>query len=121
MSLLEGELANIIGDALVEANIPYDLTVIRMEPGQGNPDRPWEPGEPVAVSYGCLGFVDTYTVHEQSASIIQAGDVKIVVVANTLGFAPEPNMHVSARGQVYRVVDASPDPALATYVIQGRR
>ena len=121
MSLLEGELANIIGDALVGADIPYDLTVIRMELGQGNPDRPWEPGQPVAVSYPCKGFTDTYNVHEQSASVIQSGDIKIVIVANTLSITPEPNMSVQARGVTYRVIDVSPDPALATYQVQARR
>lgn len=121
MSLLEGELAQIIGDALIDANIPYDMAIIRMEPGPGNPDRPWEPGEPVPVPYPCKGFTDTYNVHEQSASVIQAGDIKIVIIANTLSITPEPNMSVQARGVTYRIVDVSPDPAKATYIVQGRR
>lgn len=121
MSLLEGELADIIGNALVEANIPYDMTVIRMEPGPGNPDRPWEPGEPVPVEHPCKGFTDVYNVHEQSASVIQSGDIKIVIIANTLSITPEPNMSVQARGVTYRVIEVSPDPALATYQVQARR
>lgn len=121
MSLLEGELAQIIGDALVEANIPYGMEVIETVEGQPDPDRPWQPGQPVDVVHGCQGFTDTYTVHERSATAIQAGDIKIVIVANTLDVVPVPGMRVRARGEAFRVINASPDPALATYVIQGRR
>ncbi|MDF1599719.1 hypothetical protein PZ895_08005 [Mesorhizobium sp. YIM 152430] len=121
MSLLEGELANIIGDALVSADIPYDVTIIRLTSGESDPSTPWIPGEPTLTEYTGKGFVDSYSVFERAASSIETGDIKIVLVANTFSIVPNPADEIRARGVIYNVIDVQPDPARATYAVQARR
>jgi hypothetical protein len=66
MSILDGELASQIADALTEADIPLPCVVTRMV--QSGP--PWEPVL-VPEPHACQGLVDSYSVEErgQNSSI----------------------------------------------------
>lgn len=116
-SILDGELADTIGDALIDANIPFAITVTRETPGDG---PPYDPGDPTYTPYACQGFVDTYATQYADGSLIEAGDVKVVIVAKTLDIEPAPGDTVTARDKTYNVVNVSADPALALYELQAR-
>lgn len=116
-SILDGELAETIGSALIDANIPFDITVTRATPGDG---PPYDPGDPTLTDYPCQGFVDTYSDLFRTDALIEAGDVKVVIIANTLAIEPMPTDTVTARGKTYNVITVSADPALALYELQAR-
>ena len=115
-SILEGELAETISEALIDADIPYAVTITRTE-DVGGP--PWDPVTE-DVEYACQGFTEEYTALELSGTLIQAHDVKVVVLAPTLTITPTVADKVTVRGQTYSIINVSPDPALATIALQAR-
>ena len=117
VSILEGELAETIGDALIDADIPFAITVTRSTPGDG---PVYDPGPPTYTDYPCQGFIDTYATQWADSSLIEAGDVKVVIVAKTLDIEPMPGDTVTARDKTYHVINVSADPALALYELQAR-
>lgn len=116
-SILEGELAATITAALIDASIPYAITVTRTIPG-GGPD--YDPDPPTYVDYACQGFVEDFSEFLKATTLIEAGDVKVVVLLPTIAIMPEPGDTVTVRGKVYTIINASPDPALATIELQAR-
>lgn len=120
MSILQGDFANEVAEALESAEVPFDLTLSR-DVAQDSPAP--EPGDPpiiVTVNYPCRGFIDQYDASWRAGSLIEAGDVKIIIVANTLSVEPVAGDLITARGKVYAAISVQADPAVATYQIQGR-
>ena len=120
MSILEGELAATITEALLDADVPFDITVTRTVESEPDPATPWLPGETVTTHYPCKGFIEQYDVFHLSSTQIQVGDVKVVILVPTLAITPELTDTVTARGKSYIIVNVSPDPALATIELQAR-
>jgi hypothetical protein len=118
MSILSGELAETIGDALIDADIPFDVVVTRSTPGEGG--EPWDPAPAVLTDYPCKGYVDTYSEAYLSGGLVESGDVKVVIIANTLAIEPSVGDSVTARAKTYYVLNVSADPALALYELQAR-
>jgi len=117
VSILDGELAELIFDALESADVPYDLMLIRSVPGNGPPHNP---GPPTTQTHGCRGFVDDYRADQRDGTIIQVNDRKIVILAPSLSVAPAPQDKITARGANYTVISVQADPALAGYTCQVR-
>lgn len=116
MSILEGELAAEIADAMADVFIP--ATVTRMLPGGG---PPWDPGPPIADPHTCRGIVDDYDVSlRDGTGIIEVTDRKVVILATSLAITPEPGNTVTIRGETGTIVHVGADPALATYECQTR-
>jgi hypothetical protein len=121
MSILIDELAGIIGDALVGANVPYSMTLSRTTAGEPDEDKPWLPVEPTIESWACMGFEDTWSAYYIANSLVTANDLKIAIVANTLDTTPQPGDTITSRGVVYTVGDyIKTDPARAIWEIQAR-
>lgn len=120
MSILEGELAQTITDALLDADIPYTVTINRTEPGAPDPETPWIPGDPTLVAYECMGFTEQFSADYISGGLVQADDVRVVILATTLAISPALSDTVTVRGQTLAIIRISPDPALATIALQAR-
>lgn len=120
VSILDGELAETIADALQDAAIPFAITITRDVP-QDSPD-PADPLPPITTDFPCQGFIDSYSAFDIANSLVSAGDAKIVVIANTLTMPspPGPGDRVTARGKTYSVINVSADPANALYELQAR-
>lgn len=119
MSILEGELAATITAALLDAGIPFDVTVTRTE--QGTIYDPVSGTYPETTThYSCKGFVEAYSDLLRSTGVVGPGDVKVVVLAPTLSITPRPTDKVTARGQTFTIIAVSPDPAVATIELQAR-
>ena len=122
MGLLEGELADIINDALESADVPFDLTLSRDVPGSTAPPySQWNPGPPTTQTHACRGFVDDYRADQRDGTLIMQNDRKVVILAPSISVTPVPGDKVTARGQEYTVVTVQADPALATYLCQVRQ
>lgn len=119
MSILEGELAEIIGEAIGGADLFYAATLTRTTVTGGDP---WDPGSGVetTVTFPCQAFEDTYSIFERQNTLIQAGDVKVVVLATTLATVPTTADKITTRGVTRSIVSVERDPAGATFTLQAR-
>lgn len=123
MSLLEGELAGIIGEALTGADLTYELVIPRTTAPERPPGWPtWQPWEPETetVEHRCQGFVDTYSEFLIASGAVNAGDVKIVIVQSTLEIEPQTTDIIIARGKTYTVLAIAEDPARATLEVRAK-
>lgn len=119
MSILEGELAEIIGDAIGGADLFYDAVLSRTTITGGDP---YDPGSGVETTetFACQAFEDTYSIFERQNTLIQAGDVKVVVLAITLATTPTTADKITTRGVARSIVSVGRDPAGATWTLQAR-
>ena len=116
MSLLEDEIAELVADGLAAADLPFDLTLTRVVPGEPDPAKPWEPVADTVQEFECQGFIDSYSDFWISQGVVQAGDRKISIIAKTLSTVPMPGDQITARGETYTIVgDVKTDPAIALW------
>ncbi len=118
MSILEGELAATIADALAEADIPLDVTLIRTSVGSSG--DPWSPTGGSTWTYDAKGFADRYSVQERVGSLIETTDHKVIIVAATLLTEPETGDRITIQGQTLNVMSVMADPARALWELQCR-
>lgn len=118
-SPLQGSLARTIGKAM--SGLFYECSLLRETPGSTSPPySPWSPGPATSTAYACKGMVDTYTAFERSQTLIQQGDVKVLILAATLDVSPSTADKLSIRGTEYTVVAVDTDPATAVWTLQCR-
>lgn len=120
VSILDGSFAAEVATALDDAAIPYDLTLTRLVVPSSPPFDPWDPPSPVPVEYPARGFLDEAKADWLPGSLVEAGDVRIVIIASSLEITPAPGDVVEAKGQSYTAVSVQADPAGATWQVQGR-
>jgi hypothetical protein len=117
LSILAGELAQEIADALAEADIPLTAIVTRMELDPASP--PWAPTY-TAVPYNCTGLVDAYSAIDRVNAAILITDVRLLIVAATLAVVPAVGNFVTINSTIYTVVSVRTDPATALWELQAR-
>jgi hypothetical protein len=118
-SPLEG-LAKTINGAL--GNIFLDATLTRnVVPSTPSYD-PADPPAPVPTNYACKAIRDSYSIRDmQGGSLILQGDVKILILAESLAVVPQKRDIITIQGSSFVVIDFGTDPATAVWTIQGRR
>lgn len=123
-SILDGELAEAIADALDEASIPQSITVTRTT--VTDDPTPWAPGsgdETIEqVPHACKGWRDSYDAAYAAASggSVLATDVKVIVLATTLDIEPTTSDTVTVGGSTWAIISVSRDAAGATWELQAR-
>jgi hypothetical protein len=109
-------LANRLAKRIEAAGVVYDLTVVRHVTTGGPAWDPTFEDEP----HPCRGWVDAWTDAEMLGSLVESGDVKIIVIVQSLDIQPTVADSITARGETFAIVSVMPDPAMATYTIQAR-
>lgn len=125
MSILEGEIAEIVADALIGADVPYQVYIVRTTNTEPPPDWPthiiWE-GSPVTTEYAVMGWVDTFSANLIAQGVVNVDDAKIVLLQPTMPFRPVLADLIKARGQTYTVLGVhAEDPAKATLELRAKR
>lgn len=125
MSILLGELAKTISEALIDANVPYEIVVPRTTQTEPPEDWPtWEPwpGETVTVEHKMQGFVVDYDEALIAAGVVQMGDVRIVILQPTIpaGLTIGLTDIVQAQGKTFTILNIGEDPAGATLELRAR-
>lgn len=130
-SILEGEMAAALTDALIAANVPYAITIVRSMPGEVDPE-PGEPGTPVVVNYDSQGWTENFSTEDIDGTLILVTDLRAIVLLSTIAKAagaPEgaaatitPAVHdlVTMHGKTYHVLNVAADPAGAIVRLQVR-
>lgn len=117
-SILDGDLADDIADALTSAGIPFAVAITRDVP-QDSPD-PADPLPPISTDYAGSGWVDDWDASYLASGLVERADVKIIIIATSIAIVPDTGDRVTVRGKTYSVLNVSADPALATYTLQAR-
>jgi hypothetical protein len=114
-SILEGELAATLADALTEAGLPYAVTVSRITP----PD-PIYGGEPTITPYPCQGWRDQYDLDTIDGTMIQRSDVRVFIIASSLSINPTTADTITIGGVSHAIINVGIDPAGTAWDIQAR-
>src|SRR5882672_4458245 len=101
MSILEGDLAEAVTAALTDAGVPYAVTVTRTTPGTPNPSTPWIPGVPVVTPHACRGWTEAYDDATVDGTVIDAKDVKVLVLASTVDIEPRDTDTITVAGATF--------------------
>jgi len=117
-SILDGDLADDIADALNSAGIPFAVTITRDVP-QDSPD-PADPLPPISTDFAGNGFIDEWDADYITSTLVERSDVKIVIIANSIAIVPVAGDRVTVRAATYSVMNVSSDPAGATFTLQAR-
>ena len=119
MSLLtDGKLAATVANAL--AGIVYPITLRRAGGDVYDPiSGGVVPGTP--VDHAARGFLSSFSTLEFQAGLVEAGDIKITVLAAGLAVEPTPSTDtVIHDGRTFTIVSVKSDPAKATWTLQVR-
>lgn len=121
VSFLDGPLANAIHKGFAGKLLQGTLT--RSSAGTSTDEN----GDPVGSSvstYTFEGLVDTFSDQFRAQAGIPDGDVKILIIANSISVQPDKDDKVeiarssgSQKFQIRKLLDV--DPARATYTCQG--
>lgn len=127
-SILEGSLARTIASAA--SFIFLNATLTRSTPGV-SPD-PADPVPPTETTYSCKAIEDTFSTGLLEKGLVNATDVKILILANTLSggtIVPQSLDKITIRGVTYTIVPPGTsglgavmgDPAKATWSCRCQR
>lgn len=118
MGLLDGELASIIGQAaefiFLNATLSRNDKPIGEDEGLSDP---WNPTYGDPIEWSCKAIVEEWDVRFLNEGLVQVGDVKILVLANSLATEPKPldKINVDGRG-TFTVIPASQSPSRVSAV-----
>jgi hypothetical protein len=117
-SILEGELADAVNEAMELANVPRTIVITRTE--YGPPPEPGEPGEEVTTEYQCRGWTEAYDDDALAGTLIDAKDVRIVVLATSIAIVPTDTELVTIEGRLFTIINVKRDASGALYFLQAR-
>lgn len=116
-SFLAGSLADQVTSAL--SAVFLDATLTRVTTTGSDPTQPGTPN-PTTTAYACKAIEDTYSIIERAGGNVQEGDVKVLVLAQTLATVPQLTDTITTGGVERRIISFTRDPAGATWEIQAR-
>ena len=121
-SLLLGDLANIINDAL-GSSIFLDAVLTRDVVASGG--DPADPPDPTQVTYTCKAIRDFYGAGFLSGGLVDSKDVKVIILQKSLSTTPlsldrititgMPGTFVIVSPGIGRLAAVTADPANATW------
>jgi hypothetical protein len=117
-SILEGELADEVAEALGVARIPTVVTIRVTIPG-GGPS--YDPEPPTFAYHPCQGWPESYDDDQVDGTRIASSDLKIMVLTPSIDIEPTTSHSVIANGLVYSILAVKRDASGALYEIQARR
>jgi hypothetical protein len=124
VSPLSGSLARTIGKAM--SGLFLDATLTRDVASSNSPDiDSFDPPAPTQVTYSCKAVRDTYAVGLIAGGLVQATDVKIIILQTSLQVTPQSGdrLTITGQGGPWSIVPenssgqaaVSADPANATW------
>lgn len=119
-NLLTGGLAATVNKAF--KNIFLDATLARDTSSGGTS---YEPGPITTATYTCKAIEDSYGVMFMANGLVDANNVKILVLAGSLAVEPQPLDRITIRDKTYTISGANTgvppvqsDPARATWELR---
>jgi hypothetical protein len=81
---------------------------------------PADPPAPTPTNYACLAIVEKYSDYFSKQGLVQDGDRKVLILANSLSVRPVVNSRITISGITFTTIKVDTDPATAIWEIQGR-
>lgn len=129
MGLLDGEIAQIVGDALESAGMTLPVTLTKSTSGTRTPGAASGGTNPTTISYTAQGLVASTEGLRRSGSLIAGVDRVIRIFGSSIsgGVVPTPGDRITIEGTTSTIVGDSGgmravqrDPAGASYLCQCR-
>lgn len=127
-SPLSGSLAKTIHGAM--KNLFLDATLTRDVIPNSPAYDPIDPPAPTQVNYPCLAIRDSYGIGFKSGGLVEAEDVKVIILQKSLSTTPIPldRITITGMGGPFTIVPpgtsgqaaVSADPANATWECRAR-
>lgn len=117
VSILEGELAEEVAEALSAAGAPMAITVRETIPGSG---PSYDPGPPTYVNHTCEGWPESYADDEIDGTRIAKSDVRVMVLAVSLDMTPATSDRIIVGGKSHAILNIKRDASGALLEIQAR-
>jgi hypothetical protein len=129
-SFLSGSFARKVGKAMSSV-LFLDATLTRDVASSNSPDiDSFDPPAPTQITYTCKANRDTYDVGLIAGGMVQATDVKVLILQTTLNTTPQSGdrLTITGQGGPWSIVPAnssgqaavSADPANATWQCRAR-
>ncbi len=133
MSILD-DLPDVVAGALGDS-VFFDGSIARDVPAAADTDKPWKSGgAATTTTFTCKAMIEQYGAGLRRDSLVNAGDVKVLVLAATLSTEPKPLDRITMTtgphaGVTFSVVPSSTpggdavrtDPARAVWELRARR
>lgn len=119
-SILEGELAELVTEALEAERVPMTITVTRTVTTEPDPETPWIPGEEVSTAYPCRGWVENYSDDAFERTLIDERDVRVMVLTPSIAIVPTDTDTITIEGRQLSIVNVKHDASGALYIVQAR-
>lgn len=116
-SILEGELAGQVADALSVARVPMALTIVVTIPGGG---PVYDPDPPTYEDHACQGWPEAYADDEVDGTRIETSDVRVMVLTPTLDIEPTTADRIIVNGTSHAIINLKRDASAALLEIQAR-
>lgn len=104
----------------------FNATLTRETPTAG--ENAWTPGTPTTTTYSCKAIIDAWSAYHIAGGMVAAGDLKVLILANTLSVQPQDGDKITVRGETVTLTSAggslpavSTDPAKAVWECRGRK
>jgi hypothetical protein len=117
-SILEGPMARLVADALKPVAVSLVYQQVEQEPV--DTDKPWQGTTESVQTFPCKGWVDSFSRNLEK-TVVQAGDLRVFVLAETLAVTPETTGRIVVDGRTLSIIDVRRDPAGATWELQARK
>lgn len=100
-------------------SIFFDAVLTRYVVQQTSPAfDPADPPSPTPIDYPCKALRDSYSAYDKANSNIGTGDVKMLILANSISTKPVENDVITYKGAKFSVVRSDIDPADAVWICQ---
>lgn len=77
-------------------------------------------GQVTYTDYKCEGFFDSYSAYEIANTLIEGGDKKVIIIADSLAIEPQSHDMISNGQQSFNIVNIDADPTKSIYEMQVR-
>ena len=116
MALLD-DIAGLVGDALSDAGMARDATLIVSTLGDRDPDNLSAGRAITNTSYAAKGLVVAWKKQYLNATLVKSTDRVVMLLGSTIADGIEPSIdnRITIEGLTSRIVDIARDPAAATY------
>jgi len=122
MGLLDGDLATLVADALVGADLTKPATLIKVTAGTRTPGALSAGTNPTTQSFTAQGIEQNLLGLQMSGTLIAGVTAAIRLFGATIagGQVPVPGDRIAIGGKTYTIVDkgVSRDSAAASYLCQ---
>jgi hypothetical protein len=102
-----------------------DATLVKLTPGTRTAGQLSGGTNPTSTSYACKGFIDSQNRKDIAGTLVEAGDVIIVLLGDTISsgaVAPDQSdkITIESATHVIKAIDRDPDAATYTCLASAR-